>query len=96
MREKKCPEALAERSAQRAFLFRRPAFEILSGAERPARTGDYEAPDFFIALTLFQNIQHFLIHLGNKGVERLRAVERNGSDAVFFLVEDGFVCHGET
>src|SRR4029077_132030 len=55
---------LAERSAQRAFLFGRPAFEILSGAEGPARASNYEASDFFIALTLFQDIQHFLIHLG--------------------------------
>jgi hypothetical protein len=26
----------------------------------------------------------------------LRAIKRNRGDAVFFIVEDGFVCHGET
>ena len=87
---------LAQRSAEGSFLLRRPAFEILPGAEGSSRAGDDEATDFFIALTFFQYFQHFLVHLGNKGVERLRAIKRNGGDAVFFLIEDGFVCHGET
>src|SRR4030095_3544416 len=65
-------------------------------AECSSRAGDDETTDFFIALTLFQYFQHFLVHLGNKGIERLRAIERDRSDAVLFFVENRFPVHGST
>ena len=73
---------LAQRRAQRAFLFRRAAFQILAGAKGPARAGDHHAAHFLVALAVFQRFENFLVHLRHEGIQRLRPIERDRADAV--------------
>ena len=76
-------------------MIRRAPLQILSGAKGPASAGDHKATNFFVAFTIAQCFEYFLIHLRHESVQRLGPIERDGRYAVVLVIEDRFVGHSD-